>query len=70
MNDYIIQGKFADGNWYLYTLVLGGLEDAKKTLKEVIADPSKYCQHHHLYTDFRILEVNSCECWWNKGSLD
>lgn len=68
--EYIIQGRFVDNNWYLYTLVLGNLEDAKKALKDVIANPARYCPHHHLYKDFRILEVNSCQCWWNQGGLD
>ena len=57
--EYIVQGKFVDGNWYLYTLAGSTLEQAKTVLKEVLANPSKYCQHHHLYSDFRILEVES-----------
>jgi hypothetical protein len=69
-NEYIIQGRFVDGNWYLYTLAGYTLEDAKKTLAEVIANPAKYDPHYKLYREFRILEVNSCECWWNQGTLD
>jgi hypothetical protein len=68
--EFIIQGQFVDGNWYLYTLAGTSLKQAKKTLERVLDNPSKYCPHHHLYKDFRILEVNSCECWWNQGTLD
>jgi hypothetical protein len=69
-NEYIIQGRFVDGNWYLYTLAGTSLEQAKKTLAEVVAGPEKYKADHKLYREFRILEVNSCECWWNQGTLD
>lgn len=70
MNEYIIQGKFVDGNWYLYTLAGTSLKEAKTVLNKVLANPSRYNRNHKLYNEFRILEVESNKCWWNSGSLD
>ena len=69
-SEYIIQGKFVDGNWYMYTLAGYSLEHAKSVLNKVLSNPAKYNHNHKLYSEFRILEVESGLCWWNKGTLD
>lgn len=68
--EYIIQGKFKDGKWYLYTLAGYSLKHAKTTLNEVLSNPSRYNPKHASYSDFRIKEVESKNCFWNQGSLD
>ena len=68
--EYIIQGRFKDGNWYMYTLAGYSLEHAKSVLNKVIANPAKYSYKHKLYSEFRLLEVESGRQWWNKGALD
>lgn len=68
--EYIIQGKFVDGNWYLYKLASNDLEHAKTVLNEVKSNPSRFNPQYKLYGDFRILEVASKNCFWNQGTLD
>lgn len=68
--EYIIQAKHKDGKYYLYTLAGYSLERAKIVLDEVLTNPSRYNPESKLYSDFRILEVESKNCWWNQGSLD
>ena len=68
--EYIIQGKFKNGKWYLYTLAGYSLEHAKRVLNKVLDNPSRYNPESKLYSDFRILEVESNNCWWNHGTLD
>ena len=69
-NEYIIQGKHLNGTWYLYRLVGYSLEHAKTVLDEVISNPARYSPKYKLYSEFRILEVESKNCWWNQGTLD
>ena len=68
--EYIIQGRYKDGKYYLYTLAGYTLEDAKTALNEVLANPSRYNPKYKLFSEFRIKEVVSGDCWWNQGSLD
>ena len=68
--EYIIQGKYKDNKWYLYTLAGYSLEHAKTTLNEVLTNPSRFNPKYRLYSEFRIKEVKSEDCFWNQGSLD
>lgn len=68
--EYIIQAKYLDGNWYLYTLAGYSLKHAETVLNKVLTNPSRYNPKHGSYSDFRILELESKDCWWNKGTLD
>lgn len=68
--EYIIQGRYKDGKWYLYTLAGYDLEHAETVFMDVLINPSRYNPESKLYSDFRIKEVTSNNCWWNQGALD
>lgn len=72
MSEFIIIHDTEKYEGCLYCLAGCTLESAQARLDQIINHPTRQENEAFKkgYTNFRIKEVKSEDCWWNEGSLD